>query len=201
MPESMIESMRNSKENIKKRQVDMHRDFFSRAEYAVENRFYLEAIFLEYAAIEGRLEVILGVLGFPCNKELADEKRKHVNISDRIECLRKYRNNNPDVFKRTKLPNNYFTKHGKLQSWIKKRNTFVHGLLKNVDEYAARKKESYDIAKQGLEYSRRLYNEAKRIRNLVKNHPELFAKAVIICQNSNCIAIEKEKESQEAANV
>ena len=136
MPESMIESMRNSKENIKKRQVDMHRDFFSRAEYAVENRFYLEAIFLEYAAIEGRLEVILGVLGFPCNKELADEKRKHVNISDRIECLRKYRNNNPDVFKRTKLPNNYFTKHGKLQSWIKKRNTFVHGLLKNVDEYA-----------------------------------------------------------------
>ena len=201
MSESMNKFTKDSKENIKKQQVDMHSDYFVRAENAVENRFYFEAIFLEYAAIEGRLEVILGVLGLPCNKDLPKEKRKLVNISDRIECLRKYRNINPDVFMRTKLPKYFFTRHGELQSWINKRNTFVHGLLKNVDEYAERKKDSYDIAKQGLEYSRLLYNETKRIRRLVKNHPELFAKAVIICQNSNCIAIEKEKESQEAANV
>lgn len=193
----MREEIENSN-NLRKRQVDMHRDFFVRAESAVENRFYFEAILLEYAAIEGRLEVILGILGFPCNKELNASRRKAVNISDRIECLSVFRNNNPAIFAKTKLPGNFFSKNGLLRKWITNRNIFVHGLLKNVDQYSSRNEESCKIAKRGLEYSKLLYNEAKRLNRLSRSHPEIFKEAKRSCQNNKCIAIENIVDKQEA---
>ena len=186
------------KENeIKNRQVDMHRDFFVRAENAMSNRFYFEAIFLEYAAIEGRLEVILGILGFPCNKDLEKGKRSQVAISDRIECLRVFRKNNPVLFARTNLPKNFFTQKGQLRTWICKRNTFVHGIMKNADEYLNRNNDSNTIAKQGLEYSKLLYNEAKRIRRLLNSHPELFLHTIKTCKNCKCIAYKNDADLQE----
>lgn len=45
------------------KQVKMHRDLFDRCNAAIENKCYLEAVMLEYAAMEGRFEVMLGVLG------------------------------------------------------------------------------------------------------------------------------------------
>lgn len=195
----MIEKIDNK--DVKKRQVDMHRDFFVRAELAVNNRFYLEAIILEYAAIEGRLEVILGVLGFPCNKELNASKKMKVNISDRIECLRAFRNKNPEVFARSNLPTTFFTQKGDLKKWLEKRNAYVHGLYKNADAYALRKDDSCDIAKQGLKYSKLLYNEAKRLNRMLKSHPEMLSQTNKTCQNSNCIVIKDKSEEQEASNV
>lgn len=38
------------------KQASMHKDFFAKTMEAEEHGFYLEAIFREYAAIEGRLE-------------------------------------------------------------------------------------------------------------------------------------------------
>ena len=175
--------------DVKKRQVDMHRDFFIRAEKAVDNRFYFEAILLEYAAIEGRLEVILGILGFPCSKEFDSSKRARVKITDRIECLRVFRNKNPELFARSNLPPTFFTQKGDLRAWLKKRDTYVHGLYKNVDEYARRKDDSCGIAKQGLKYSKLLYNEAKRLNRMLKSHPEILSQTNKTCQNSNCIVI------------
>ena len=82
----------------KKMQVEMHTDFFDTVDDAIENGFYLEAIFREYAAIESRLEVILGVLGSPCGKKvLPDYKRKDVKISHRIECVKKIYSMKPDI--------------------------------------------------------------------------------------------------------
>lgn len=186
---------------LKGKQVDMHRDFFVRAEKAVQNRFYFEAVFLEYAAIESRLEVILGILGYPCNKELPQSARRGVNISDRVECLRVCRIKNSGLFKKTKLDKNFFTEKGKLRTWITDRNTFVHGLYKNADEYTARKDACRKIADNGLEYARQLYNEASRLNRLRKNHPEMFAEVIRECKNGSCMAINHITDAQEEHHV
>lgn len=115
-------------EDLKKKQVQMHRDFFDRAKSAVENGFYMEAIFLEFAAIESRLEVMLGILGYPCNKSIDRSIRCKVNISDRVKCLQVCRKKNKVLFDRSKLDECFFAKDGVLRIWIHKRNVFVHGL-------------------------------------------------------------------------
>ena len=95
---------------IQSKQVEMHKNLFDRCQAAIEGQFYLEAMFLEYAAIEGRLEVILGLLGTPCDKNLEGELRHRVNISDRIQCLKKARKSLP-VFEKTKLEKISLTKN------------------------------------------------------------------------------------------
>ena len=69
----------------------MHQNFFDRCEKAIENDFYMEAILIEYAAIESRLEVMLGLIGMPCNKFLEASERKKIQISHRISCAKKFR--------------------------------------------------------------------------------------------------------------
>ena len=54
----------------RKQASKMHMSFFDKSRLAIEEGYYLEAVMYEYAAIEGRLEVICGLLGCPCNKEL-----------------------------------------------------------------------------------------------------------------------------------
>ncbi len=49
------------------------------------------------AAIEGRLEVILGILGAPCNKNADPVERRKVNISHRINCLEKIYNSDLQI--------------------------------------------------------------------------------------------------------
>ena len=171
-------------DEIKIKQVAMHKDFFDRCQAAIDNNFYLEALFLEYAAIEGRLEVILGVLGAPCNNKLPDDLRVRINVSHRIQCLKKVRKSSR-VFENTKLEKNFFDKKHNLMNWINKRNRFIHGLYKNVAYYSRRLAEARELALLGLNICRALYNEVARIRRLKKNKPEFF-KTILIC-NELCI--------------
>ena len=195
----MLES-NNTVDCKHKRQVDMHRDFFIRAENAISNRFYLEAIFLEYAAIEGRLEVILGILGMPCNKMLDSTIRRKIGIADRVECLRFCYCNNPLVFEKSKINYQFFSKKGPLNKWIIDRNAFIHGLYKNVDLYEQRTiNECKRLSKDGLEYSRLLYNEAKRLNRILKNHPEQLINLTAMCRNKSCTAYMKCGRQEEAA--
>ena len=165
-----------SNENIA---VSMHKNFFDRAKDAREAGFYLEAVFLEYAAIEGRLEVLCGLFGCPCNKDLEPSNRKTINISQRVKCLRKiYKNHPASIYRKTKLDNTYWKN---LQSWIRNRNIYVHGLYKRAEEYLARGNEAQELAEQGYEYTRLLYNEVKRIRRLYHNHPEEMIYSGQVC--------------------
>ena len=175
-----------------KNQVEMHKDFFVRCEKSIKSGFYLEAILMEYAAIESRLESICGVLGFPCGKDCIC--RKDVLISSRIECLRKCRNNNPELFAKSKLPFLFFTEKGNLNSWIGDRNRIVHGLYKNEIRYQSRIKKSKELSEKGLEYSKCLYDEVKRLRRIRTNHPQLFDNIILICQKENCKAFKAKKE-------
>ena len=172
--------------DIEEIQVRMHTDFFERCKFAIQNGFYLEAIIMEYAAIESRLEVICGVFGFPCGKDC--ECRKDIMISSRIECLRKYRCNNATIFANSKLPSNFFTEKGLLKKWIDKRNRIVHGLYKDEIKYRGRIQESEAIANKGLKYTRLLYNEVKRVRRMKKNYPLIFENGVVACENTKCKA-------------
>lgn len=164
----------------KQKQALMHKNFFDRCNDAIDSGFYMEAILMEYAAIEARLEVLLGVIGLPCNKFQDDKVRKNIQISHRINCADKLLKSAP-VFEKTKLEKQYFKKLGE---WIKKRNRYIHGLYKNEIQYSARIKDK-DFAEAGLKYCRCLYDEVNRMKRLQKNHPEMFCHG-ISCASSKC---------------
>lgn len=168
------------------RQVEMHADFFDRCRFAIDNGFYFEAILMEYAAIESRLEAICGTLGAPCGRDCAC--RQEIMISSRRECLRVFRNKRIDIFENTKLPKNFFTENGELRPWITTRNSYVHGLYKDEVKYKTRVEDNKKQAEMGYEYARLLYNEAKRIRRLKKSKPELMESSLMICSCPKCKA-------------
>ena len=167
---------------LAKKQAKMHKDFFDKCSLAIEDGFYLEAVFLEYAAIEGRLEILCGVIGLPCNKDRDDNVRKSIQISHRINCLDKLRKQHM-IFQSSKLERNYFKNLG---NWINDRNRFVHGLYKNVIEYSPRMNYCKQLAVTGMKYSRLLYNEVNRMKRLNKKHNDLFAVGVE-CFSSKCV--------------
>ena len=135
-------------------QAAMHKDFFDRCGIAIENEYYLEAVFMEYAAMEGRLEVLLGVLGASCNNKLPDKERNKILISHRVSCFKNLFKNQ-DIFGKSKLNSVFFRR---LEKWISLRNGYIHGLYKNEVKYKKRMKDKA-FAQEGLELCRVLYNE------------------------------------------
>lgn len=171
---------------LKSSQVVMHADFFDRCEFAIENGFYIEAVILEYAAIESRLESICGQLGFPCGQKC--EYRKDINISSRIGCLKCFWAQNYEVMKKSKIPAAFFAKGGELNAWIKKRNILVHGLYKDAFEYFNKLAENKKLAENGLTYARLLYNEANRIHRMRHSGRYAELQVKLLCKNKKCKA-------------
>ena len=166
----------------------VHKNFFDRAQGAIENGYYLEAVMYDYAAIEGRLEVICGLLGCPCNKELDPITRSNIKISHRIKCLKAlYKKHPACVNSTTKLSNDFWDR---LSRWTKDRNIYVHGLYKRPELYEQRLNERKQLASEGLELARLLYNEAKRIRRLEHNHPEKIQYNGQCCKGHICFTKE-----------
>ena len=163
------------------KQVAMHQDFFDRCRFAIDNGFYMEAILMEYAAIEARLEVMLGVVNLPCSKKLEAGLRSSINISHRIRCTKWMVQNSP-LFEATKLDKQFFDS---INEWIKERNRYVHGLYKNEGLYEMRKEDACVLAKEGLEHCRLLYNETRRLRRELKKNPQFLDNA-ITCHSKQC---------------
>ncbi len=168
------------------KQVAMHKDFFDRCRIAIDNGYYLEAILMEYAEMESRLEAICGIVGFPCGKNFSN--RKDVKISDRVECLRIYRNRNKAIFDQH-LSSLFFSKKGELNTWIKQRDIRIHGLFKNELRYEQRNSENRELAEKGIIIVRQLFNEAKRLRRMKKGHPEVFDSVKNGCPAKECCAV------------
>lgn len=165
--------------------VGVHKNFFDRAKTAIDNGYYLEAVMYDYAAIEGRLEVICGLLGCPCNKDLDPITRSNIKISHRIQCLKAlYRKHPACVNSTTKISNDFWNR---LSQWTKNRNIYVHGLYKRPELYEQRLSERRKLADEGLELARLLYNEAKRIRRLEHDHPERMIFNEQRCKGKNCL--------------
>lgn len=164
----------------------MHKNFFDQANLAIERGYYLESIMYEYAAIESRLEVICGLLGCPCNREIDDTIRSKINISQRIKCLKAMYKKHPACKDSTTKVTSDIWK--RLQEWIDKRNKYVHGLYKRPDLYVKRLEDRNQLAIDGLKLAKYFYNEAKRIRRIRNNHPELMMYDDKICRNKSCKA-------------
>ena len=161
-------------------QYEMHKDFFDRCRFAIDNGMYFEDMLMEYASIESRLEVIMGVIGLPCNKGLPDTERRKILISDRIKCLKTV-SQTSDGFSSSKLSKGFFTK---LEKWIAERNKYIHGLYKNEMEYKNRMKNISGVATRGYEICGELYREAKRLRRL--NHNSNMPTIEFPCIKTNC---------------
>ena len=162
----------------------VHKSFFDRAHKAIDDEYYLEAVMYDYAAIEGRLEAICGLLGCPCNKALDPKARSTIKISQRIKCLKAlYKKHPACVDSKTKITNAFWMR---LSQWTKTRNIYVHGLYKRPELYKQRMGERRSLAKEGLELARLLYNEAKRIRRLKDKHPERLDYTGQYCKASPC---------------
>lgn len=179
------------REEDKEKQYRMHKDFFNRCRFAIDNGFFMEAILMEYAALESRLESILGVLGLPCNKYVSSEDRRKVNISHRVHCLKAMRKA-PDVFEKTKLPSKYFDD---LDKWIGKRNIYIHGLYKDEIKYSTRIADTREFAERGYELCRLLYNEATRIRRLYRTNERLETKGLKCYKEKCCLCKLVEEET------
>ena len=169
--------MKKTDETTAKKQVKMHIDFFEKTKAAIEGGFYLEAIFREYAAIEARLEVLLGIFGAPCNKNAKDEDRRKVNVSQRVECMKRMLKAGKPI-PSFGLDVAFFNK---LENWIKARNTIVHGFYKNELQYAERSRKNEELAQKGLEYVKKLYNEIKRVRRYAVGHPDNDLFGIAVC--------------------
>lgn len=171
-------------------QVEMHKDFFDRCKTAIDSGYYFEALLMEYAAIESRLEIIMGIIGLPCNKNLNAGDRKRIRISDRIECLQVIQKNT-EVFSASKLPNGFFKK---LKKWTDDRNVFIHGLYKNELQYKARMKKIVEASAQGFSYCKLLYNETKRLRRLVQKDkiPDVYS----LCVKKQCDNLRNKKDNK-----
>lgn len=150
--------------------IAVHKSFFDRARAAIDNGYYLEAVMCDYAAIEGRLEVICGLLGCPCNRELDPLTRSNIRISHRIKCLKALYKKHPACVNSTSKITKEFWES--LKRWTNSRNIYVHGLYKRPELYEQRLAERKQLAEDGLELATLLYNEAKRIRRLKQSYPE-----------------------------
>lgn len=125
---------------------------------------------------------MLGVLGAPCGRMVLEDKdRKKVQISHRVECLKKIYSEN-EVLCKTKLDKKFFES---LETWIKNRNMYVHGLYKGEERYNERSAASAELAKDGKDLAKKLYNEVKRVRRYIKSHPDIVLCAKY-CYNSSC---------------
>ena len=177
----------NNLNNLSETQRVMHKDLFDKIKCAIDNSFYLEALFLEYSALECRLEVMSGVFGLPCNKLLELEKRKAINISQRVKCLKKTYKMSDVLFEKTSIDNEFWRN---IEEWIKQRNIYVHGLLKNADEYKSRLSQIEKLAKIGFDLIYVLYKEVNRIKR--KQQKEGY-KFISNCCKKECKFV-KDKE-------
>ena len=178
----------NNTNNLSEKQRVMHKDLFDKIKYAVDNGFYLEAIFLEYSALEGRLEIMSGVFSLPCNKNLEPNVRKAINISQRIECLKKTYKSADELFEKTYLNNKFWNN---IENWIVKRNTYVHGLLKNAVDYNSRLFQTKELAKTGFDLVSIIYKEVNRIKR--KQQKERYKFISNCCKKACKFVKNKEK--------
>ncbi len=177
----------NNVNNLSEKQRVMHKDLFDKIKCAIDNSFYLEALFLEYSALECRLEVMSGVFGLPCNKLLEPEIRKSINISQRVNCLKKTYMMSDVLFEKTSIDNKFWRN---VEEWIKQRNIYVHGLLKSATDYNARLSQIEKLAKTGFDLISILYKEVNRIKR--KQQKERY-KFISNCCKKECKFV-KDKE-------
>ena len=151
--------MNNREENMKK--YENYRTLFPRLGRAVEEEFYLEAIFIAYAIVEDRTESLLRHLGKwdALEKECA-AKKKFPTISKKISLIR------AEAKKRSSPAHAYFSDSllSDFTKWKDKRNKKIHELMNqpfSTEELQA-------LAETGKELARTFSNRVEGVKRAIK---------------------------------
>ncbi len=101
-----------------------YRNQFDRLKKALNNEFYLEAIFIEYAILEDRTESILRHSGL-WDAYMKTRKGRMANIDSKLMFIHKHAQNKKYLLSR------YFADDLMLQlrAWKNERNPLIHDLL------------------------------------------------------------------------
>ena len=127
----------NHPENMLK--YNNYKEQMGRLTKAMNAKFYLEAVFIEYAIMEDRLQSFLATAG-------AYNEKKHWNLAGKIKTLYGLLEHENHPLKR------YLTKEQLLQinEWKDRRNPLIHALMKQsmtTESLAALAEEGREIIK------------------------------------------------------
>ena len=100
-----------------------YREQMGRLKKAIEAKFFLEAVFIEYAVMEDRLTSILIHAG-----HWTAPPDKHISINKKLDFIDKLREN-----KSNRLIHKYFPSEltESVREWKNKRNPYIHDLMNN----------------------------------------------------------------------
>ena len=130
---------------------------FQRLKKAMDNAFYLEAVFIEYAIMEDRAESILAYGGYKVKTRnsngiatFGEKKKKIADVSREKKSLM-HRYFSDDLMERT-------------MEWVNERNAVIHALLKkNTTTDGLR-----DFAERGESLCKELRNRANNYKRMVE---------------------------------
>ena len=138
-------------ENIQK--YENYKEQFKRLNKAIDNRFYLEALFISYAIIEDRSEAILNYEGNGINS------KNFVSIDRKLNKIKSI------AEQKKSLPQKYFSDSliDDILAWKEKRNGLIHALMKQ----SLTTEDLEKAAEDGRRLARELANRATNYRRTV----------------------------------
>lgn len=133
-----------------------YREQFHRLKKAIDMRFYLEAIFIEYAIMEDRMDSIISYEG---NNVKSKRKNGFVTFSDKKRKVMDLSREKKSIIAR------YFSDDllDNIMEWVDGRNSKIHALLKQnltTDELQR-------FAEKGEELCKELRNRANNYKRMV----------------------------------
>ena len=133
-----------------------YREQFKRLNKAFDYKFYMEAIFIEYAIMEDRAEAILRYEGNEINPK---NEQEFISITRKLNKIEKI------AEQKKSLPKRYFSDDiiKNISEWVKQRNGLIHALLKK--ELTTEDVEIFAL--EGKRLARELSNKAKNYKSAV----------------------------------
>ena len=133
-----------------------YREQFKRLDKALNNNFYLEALFIEYAIMEDRTESILRYEG----NEIKLKEGSFISINRKLDKIKKI------AEQRKSLPERYFSDNliECIQLWKDERNRMIHALMKQ----SLTTEELTELALEGKVLCRQLCNKANNYKRAVE---------------------------------
>ena len=165
--------MTNQKDTTvdKMQQKQIHAQFYDRCKKAIDEGYYLEAMLLEYAYMEARVNRIMEVLNMPCALVQDTDIYRGIGLNRKVSCLKKFLKADNKVLEKSHLKNKTLND---IKAWCNRRNDRIHNLYKDIDKYDETISKNKELALEGYEYSKLLSQEANRLKLLKEKHPELF---------------------------
>ena len=134
-----------------------YKEQFKRLKKAFDYKFYMEAIFIEYAMMEDRMEAILRYEG---NEIKPKNEKEFISMGRKLNKIKKIAEQKKSLLQK------YFADGiaDEISEWITKRNALIHALLKKeltTDEVEA-------FALEGKTLTRTLCNKAKNYKSAIE---------------------------------